>query len=78
MTKENHSQGASTPTGRLNPDTSTLSDKITLVQEYDLAMLNVEDVKEFIQRLKDEYSKMFHGNNYIEILNKLAGDKLSK
>jgi hypothetical protein len=46
-------------------------------------VLYVEDVKEFIKKLKEEVNEFCpeghgHYSNFIEIINKLAGDKLTK
>ena len=63
----------------------SLSDKITRVEEYDLAMLNVEDVKEFVKKLKEELCSCklscVDYNDYsceeVKKIDKLAGKELT-
>lgn len=70
-----------------------LSKKICFVEDYKIrdekdvhpavkaSILEVENVKEFIKRLKDELTgndKSFEANRVRALIDKLAGDKLTK
>ena len=60
-------------------DEFNLSDKILSLDVYETDLLNVEDVKEFIRRLKEESLKLLPKRDACGlgiIIDTLAGDKL--
>ena len=57
-----------------------LSEKILDENAVDSGYIDVQDIKEFIKRLKEECSKWLGSNdsyNFKEVIDKLSGDKLT-